>query len=109
MSLDAPIQDGQDSKLIDVYYDQDQETADLDVISKSLKEEINKTLDTLSERERDVVRLYFGLGDQAPHTLDEIGKRFNLTRERARQIKEKAINRLKKSNTGRHLVSYCFS
>ncbi len=109
MSLDAPIQDGQDSKLIDVYYDQDQETADLDVISKSLKEEISKTLDTLSERERDVVRLYFGLGDQAPHTLDEIGKRFSLTRERARQIKEKAINRLKKSNTGRHLLSYCFS
>jgi RNA polymerase primary sigma factor len=63
----------------------------------SLHDEINRTLDTLCEREKEVVKMYFGIGEDTSHTLEEIGQRFSLTRERARQIKEKALNRLKRS------------
>jgi RNA polymerase primary sigma factor len=108
MSLEAPVQDGQESRLIDIYYDKEQEGADVDMMSRSLKADINKTLESLPDREREVIALYFGLDDGVAHTLDEIGKQFNLTRERARQIKEKAIRKLKKSQSGRSLMSYCF-
>ncbi len=106
MSLDAPMQDGQDSKLMDVFIDSSQEQPDDNVIECSLKAEINKTLDTLTERERKVLQLYFGIGDETAHTLEEIGLRFNLTRERARQIKEKAISRLKRSTTCKILKAF---
>jgi len=72
----------------------------------SLQEEVNATLDSLSEREREVLRLYFGIGEQTAHTLEEIGQRINLTRERVRQIKEKALRRLKHSARSRRLDVY---
>ncbi len=106
MSLDAPIQDGQDSKLLDVFIDNNQEQPDHEVLERSLKTEINKTLDTLTERERKVLMMYFGIGDETAHTLEEIGQRFSLTRERARQIKEKAIGRLKRSSRCKTLMAY---
>jgi len=95
MSLDAPLQHGIDSKLIDVLHDDNQERSDDGAMDISLREEIEKTLDTLSNREKEVVKLYFGIGKETAHTLEEIGLRFNITRERVRQIKEKALRRLK--------------
>jgi RNA polymerase primary sigma factor len=95
MSLDAPLQQGMDSKLIDVLHDDNQERSDDGAIDISLREEIEKTLDTLSNREKEVVKLYFGIGKETAHTLEEIGLRFNITRERVRQIKEKSLRRLK--------------
>lgn len=106
MSLDAPIQDGQDSRLLDVFVDSNQELPDDNIYERSLQNEVNKTLDTLSERERRVLVMYFGIGDEAVHTLEEIGQRFRLTRERARQIKEKAIDRLKRSNRCKSLMAF---
>jgi len=106
MSLDAPLQHGEDSKLMDILQDDDQEQPDSGLMEISLQEEISKTLDTLSEREREVVRLYFGIGEETSHTLEEIGQRFNLTRERARQIKEKALRRLKHSSRSKRLYAY---
>ncbi|MFP4165497.1 MAG: RNA polymerase sigma factor RpoD/SigA [Chitinispirillaceae bacterium] len=106
MSLDAPLQSGEDSKLLDLLQDRDQVLPDNGLMDISLHEEINKTLNTLSEREKEVVRLYFGIGEETSHTLEEIGQRFNLTRERARQIKEKALRRLKHSSRSRRLLAY---
>jgi len=106
MSLDAPLQRGEDSKLMDVLRDEGQVSPDDGLFEISLQEEVNKTLDTLSEREKEIVRLYFGIGEDTAHTLEEIGNRFNLTRERARQIKEKAIRRLKHSSRCKRLLSF---
>jgi RNA polymerase primary sigma factor len=106
MSLDAPLAHGEDSKLMDLLKDDDQELPDDGVIEISLQEEINQTLDTLSEREKEVIKLYFGIGEETAHTLEEIGQRFNLTRERARQIKEKALRRLKHSSRSQRLRIY---
>lgn len=106
MSLDAPLQKGEDVRLIDVLHDKHQESPDNNLISISLQEEIEKTLGTLSEREREVLKLYFGIGQDTAHTLEEIGQRFNLTRERVRQIKEKAIRRLKHSSRSKKLKYY---
>src|SRR5690554_2855643 len=103
MSLDAPLQKGEDVRLIDVLHDKHQESPDNNLISISLQEEIEKTLGTLSQREREVLKLYFGIGQDTAHTLEEIGQRFNLTRERVRQIKEKAIRRLKHSSRSKKL------
>jgi RNA polymerase primary sigma factor len=106
MSLDAPLQHGEDSRLMDVLQDEEQELPDNGLMEVSLQEEITKTLETLSEREKEVVRLYFGIGEETSHTLEEIGQRFNLTRERARQIKEKALRRLKHSSRSKRLSAY---
>ncbi|HMA63559.1 MAG: RNA polymerase sigma factor RpoD/SigA [Fibrobacterota bacterium] len=106
MSLDAPLQHGEDSRLMDVLQDEDQLLPDNGLMEVSLQDEISKTLDTLSEREKEVVRLYFGIGEETSHTLEEIGQRFNLTRERARQIKEKALRRLKHSSRSKRLLAY---
>jgi RNA polymerase primary sigma factor len=106
MSLDAPLQSGEDSKLMDLLRDDKQEQADISMIEVSLQEEITKTLATLSDREKEVVKLYFGIGEETAHTLDEIGKHFNLTRERVRQIKEKAIRRLKHISRSKRLKLY---
>jgi RNA polymerase primary sigma factor len=106
MSLDAPLQQGEDSKLLDLLQDEDQELPDDGVMEISLQEEINQTLDTLTNREKEVIKLYFGIGEETAHTLEEIGQRFNLTRERARQIKEKALRRLKHSSRSQRLKVY---
>ncbi len=106
MSLDAPLQQGEDSKLLDLLQDEQQELPDDGVMEISLQAEINQTLDTLSNREKEVIKLYFGIGEETAHTLEEIGQRFNLTRERARQIKEKALRRLKHSSRSLRLKVY---
>ena len=98
ISMDAPLQQGEDSTLIDVLGDDDQPHPDASLITESLRREVERALFTLTTREADVIRLYFGLAQgEQPMTLEEIGERFDLTRERVRQIKEKAI-RLFSSN-----------
>jgi RNA polymerase primary sigma factor len=106
MSLDAPLQQGEDARLIDMLQDENQVYPDDGIMGISLQHEIDQTLESLSEREKEVVKLYFGIGEDTAHTLEEIGQRFNLTRERVRQIKEKALRRLKNSSKGRKLRSF---
>jgi RNA polymerase primary sigma factor len=104
LSLDAPLAGGEDSRLMDLLTDDNQELPDSGLLEVSLRCELEKTLDTLEEREKEVIRLYFGIGEETSHTLEEIGQRFNLTRERARQIKEKALRRLKHASRGSELM-----
>ena len=93
-SLDAPFSDGEDSSLINVIEDNQEKDPDNKVMDTSMKEEIASALSTLTERERSVIEMYFGINRDRSFTLNEIGEQFNLTRERVRQIKEKAIRRL---------------
>ena len=95
VSIDAPLVEGEDSNLYDVLRSGESPNPDRILMHESLRTEIERALETLTQREADVVRLYFGLGNQHPMTLEEIGETFDLTRERVRQIKEKAIRRLK--------------
>jgi RNA polymerase primary sigma factor len=107
VSMDAPLINAEENSLADLLVNQDAPNADSSLISESLKKEIERSLSTLSDRERDVIKLFFGLGDQ-PHglTLEEIGAKFDLTRERVRQIKEKAIRRLRHSSRSKLLKAY---
>lgn len=95
MSLDAPVADGEDSRLIDMLSNSEDETPDASAAESSFNQELDRVLEVLNTREREVICLYYGIGEATAHTLEDIGERFNLTRERARQIKEKAIRRLK--------------
>jgi RNA polymerase primary sigma factor len=95
MSLDAPVKDGEDGRLEDVLEDPNAESPDRSTMAYSLREEMKEILCTLDEREERVVRLYYGIGLETTYTLEEIAQRFNLTRERVRQIKEKALKRLR--------------
>jgi len=95
LSMDAPFNQGEDNRLLDVIHDDGQPSPDYSLMDESLKIEIERSLESLSQREAEVVKLYFGLGREDPLTLEEIGELFNLTRERVRQIKEKAIRRLR--------------
>jgi RNA polymerase primary sigma factor len=108
VSMDAPLKDGDDSSstMYDVLQTNDTPSPDTELITESLRKEIERSLQTLTSREADVIRLYFGLGGEHPLTLEEIGERFDLTRERVRQIKEKAIRRLKHTSRSRILKSY---
>ncbi len=107
ISMDAPLQQGEDSTLIDVLGDDDQPHPDASLITESLRREVERALFTLTTREADVIRLYFGLAQgEQPMTLEEIGERFDLTRERVRQIKEKAIRRLKHTSRSKILKTY---
>jgi RNA polymerase primary sigma factor len=103
MSLDAPIQKGEDSKLMDVLKDETMESPEEVVMKNALRKEILKILGTLDKKEKEVVKLYFGIGVDTSYTLEEIGHKFSLTRERVRQIKEKAIKRLKHSSRSKKL------
>ncbi len=96
LSVDQPFPNGEDNRLLDVLPNEQQPPPDYNLIQESLKIEINNLLKTLPEREAQVVKLFFGI-DSPPLTLEEIGEKFNLTRERVRQIKEKAIRRLRHS------------
>jgi RNA polymerase primary sigma factor len=95
ISLDAPVKDGEDGRLEDVLEDQNVESPDKSTMAFSLREEIKDVLCSLDDREEKVVRLYYGIGLETTYTLEEIAQRFNLTRERVRQIKEKALKRLR--------------
>ncbi len=105
-SLDQPFQDGEKNALIDVIGDENQDTPDQDLMGSSLKQEIRESLNTLKDRERQVIQMYFGIDREYSLTLNEIGDEFNLTRERVRQIKEKAINRLRHKTRSERLRSY---
>ena len=106
LSMDAPLVEGEDSNLYDVLRSGESPNPDRELIHETLQTEIERALETLTPREADVVRLYFGLGDQHPMTLEEIGETFDLTRERVRQIKEKAIRRLKHTSRSKILKTY---
>ena len=105
VSVDAPFVDGEDNSLLDVLVNNDSPNADRGLVNESLNKEIERALSTLTERERDIVKDFFGIGTQEM-TLEEIGEKFGLTRERVRQIKEKAIRRLRHSNRSKLLKSY---
>lgn len=106
VSMDAPLIEGEDSNLYDVLNSGESPNPDKALMHESLRVEIERALETLTPREGDVVRLYFGLGDESPMTLEEIGETFDLTRERVRQIKEKAIRRLKHTSRSKILKTY---
>ena len=106
VSMDAPLVEGEDSNLYDVLNSGESPNPDKTLLHESLRTEIERALETLTPREADVVRLYFGMGNQHTMTLEEIGETFDLTRERVRQIKEKAIRRLKHTSRSKILKTY---
>ena len=106
ISMDAPLVEGEDSNLYDVLRSGESPNPDKELMHESLKTEIERALKNLTPREADVIRLYFGLGENYPMTLEEIGETFELTRERVRQIKEKAIRRLKHTSRSKILKTY---
>ena len=107
VSMDAPFVQGEENTLYDVIENSESPRADLHLMNESLKKEIERSLSTLSDREREVVRLFFGIGTIGqPMTLEEIGEKFDLTRERVRQIKEKAIRRLRHKQRSKLLKPY---
>jgi len=106
ISIDAPLVAGEESTLIEVIPNNDSPSADAELMKESLEREVERALNTLTERERDVLRLFYGIGVPHPLTLEEIGDKFNLTRERVRQIKEKAIRRLRHSSRSKLLLPY---
>ena len=105
ISVDAPFADGEDNSLLDVLVNADSPNADRGLINESLATEVDRALEILTERERDIIRYFFGIGC-TEMTLEEIGEKFDLTRERVRQIKEKAIRKLRQSNRAGILRSY---
>jgi RNA polymerase primary sigma factor len=106
VSMDAPFVQGEENGLLDVMQDEGQATPDAGLLHDSLRQEVQRALSTLTMREADVVTLHFGLNGHAALTLEEIGEKFSLTRERVRQIKEKAIRRLKHTSRSRALKLY---
>lgn len=105
VSVDAPFSDGEDNSLLDVLVNNDSPIADRGLINESLGTEVERALSTLTDRERDIIKYFFGIGC-SEMTLEEIGEKFGLTRERVRQIKEKAIRRLRHSTRSKLLKSY---
>ncbi len=106
VSMDAPLKTDEDNNLYDVILSTDATSPDAHLLNDSLRCEIERSLSTLSAREADILKLYYGLNGEPPYSLEEIGKLFNLTRERVRQIKEKAIKRLKHTFRSKILKSY---
>ena len=106
VSMDAPLVQDEDNNMYDVLRSDDGPTPETELLYESLRKEIERAVATLTPREADVVRLYFGLNGEHPLTLEEIGERFDLTRERVRQIKEKAIRRLKHTSRSKILKTY---
>ncbi len=106
LSLDAPFSEEEENRLLDIIENQEQPSPDNTLISESLRIELDRALSTLTRREAEVVKLYFGLDLETPLTLEEIGEKFQLTRERVRQIKEKALRRLRHASRSKPLRSY---
>ncbi|UCH13892.1 MAG: sigma-70 family RNA polymerase sigma factor [Bacteroidales bacterium] len=106
VSMDAPLQQGEEGNMYEVLLNKDTPSPDKGLLTDSLRKEIERALSTLTFREANIIRLYFGLNGKHPHTLEEIGEVFNLTRERVRQIKEKAIKRLKNATRCKILKTY---
>ncbi len=105
VSMDAPFVDGEDNSLLDVLADNDMPMADKALVQESLRKEIDRAIELLNDREQKVVRAFFGIGSPEM-TLEEIGEKYNLTRERVRQIKEKAIRRLRHNTKNKLLKTY---
>ena len=105
-SLNAPFREGDKNSLIDVIEDDGQIDPDEPLMAESLKDEIRQSLDTLKDREQQVIKMYFGIDRDYALTLNEIGEEFSLTRERVRQIKEKAIRRLRHRSRSKSLRTY---
>lgn len=106
VSMDAPLVQDEDNNMYDVLKSEEVITPEAELLYDSLRKEIDRAVSTLTKREADVVRLYFGLEGKHPMTLEEIGERFDLTRERVRQIKEKAIRRLRHTSRSKLLKTY---
>ena len=106
VSVDAPFAQGEENRLLDVIKNDEQPSPDNTLLSESLKTEITRALSTLPEREAEVLKLYYGIETDHAMTLEEIGEKFNLTRERVRQIKEKAIRRLRHASKSKNLRIY---
>ncbi len=106
ISMDAPLTQDDETKFLDVFVSEDSSRTDDDLMKESLAKEIQRSLATLTKKERDVINLYYGIGMQHGLTLEEIGAKFDLTRERVRQIKEKAIRRLKHTSRSKLLKAY---
>ena len=106
ISMDAPLAQNEDGNMYDVLLSEDASSPDKELLTDSLRKEIERALNTLARREADIIRLYFGLNGRHTHTLEEISEKFNLTRERVRQIKERAIKRLKHTTRSRILKTY---
>lgn len=106
VSMDAPFVQGEENSLLDVLADDSEETPDSNLMMDSLRREVQRALSTLTQREADVISYYFGLNGEQALTLEEIGQKYNLTRERVRQIKEKATRRLRHSSRSNSLKPY---
>ncbi len=106
ISMDAPLRDEDDNSLYDIMLNDESPSPDNELITNSLRKEIERTLSTLGEREAEIIKYYFGLNGYRQHTLEEIGDVFGLTRERVRQIKEKSIKKLKNNYRNRLLKAY---
>ena len=106
VSIDAPLIQDEDNTMYDVLRSEEAITPETELLYESLRKEIDRAISTLTPREADVIKLYFGLNGSHPMTLEEIGEKFDLTRERVRQIKEKAIRRLKHTSRSKILKSY---
>lgn len=106
VSVDAPFAQGEDGNLLDVLENDSEETPDSMLITDSLREEVRRSISTLTQREADVIILYFGLGGAHALTLEEIADKFDLTRERVRQIKEKGLRRLRHTTRSKMLKPY---
>ncbi len=106
VSMDAPFVQGEENSLLDVLENDGEDTPDQGLMTDSLRREVQRALSTLTQRESDVITLYFGLNGEHAMTLEEIGEKFNLTRERVRQIKEKAIRRLRHTSRSKALKPY---
>jgi RNA polymerase primary sigma factor len=104
--MDAPFVQGEENSLLDVLENDGEDTPDSGLINDSLRKEVQRALSTLTQREADVIALYFGLNGEHAMTLEEIGEKFSLTRERVRQIKEKAIRRLRHTSRSKALKPY---
>ncbi|EAY27798.1 RNA polymerase subunit sigma [marine bacterium AO1-C] len=106
VSMDAPFVQGEENSLLDVLENESEVKPDSELMNDSLRKEVQRALSTLTQREADVITLYFGLNGEHAMTLEEIGEKFNLTRERVRQIKEKAIRRLRHTSRSKALKPY---
>ena len=106
VSMDAPLVQGEESNMYDVLRSNDSPSPEAGLINDSLRKEIDRALSTLTSREAEVIKYYFGLNGEHAMTLEEIGEKFDLTRERVRQIKEKAIRRLKQTTRSKILKTY---
>lgn len=106
VSMDAPFVQGEENSLLDVLENETEASPDSELINDSLRKEVQRAISTLTQREADVIALYFGLNGEHAMTLEEIGEKFNLTRERVRQIKEKAIRRLRHTSRSKALKPY---